>query len=141
MLQVHLIRNSPPAASNGRLKRDPSIEEEPLPAIVDTVGDTDMEVDEHAEAREAQDRQREQRRGRDDRELRYPTGPRHAGVDDRRAEPRREQPYPDRRYGGYAGGGDRRFAGAGGRGGYRSEGRMYSDGMRRGGGQGQGYRS
>ena len=138
MLQVHFIGNAVPATSNARLKRDPSIEEEPLLAVVDTVGDTEMEIDEHAGAREAQDRQREQRRGRDEREPRYPTGPRQSEVDNKRPEPRREQSYQDRRYGGGYGGGDRRFGG--GRGGYRGEGRMYSDGMRRGGGQGQGYR-
>ncbi|KAK4547797.1 hypothetical protein LTR36_000755 [Oleoguttula mirabilis] len=132
VLYVYFENSTQPAA-NGRSRRQPPpAEEEPLPAIVDTVGDTEMEIDEHAEAREAENRQREQRRGRDEREPVIPGGPRQTEMDDYLTQPRRDQPHQDRRYGGY-GGGDRRFDN--GRGRYRGEGRMYSDNMRRGGGQ------
>ncbi|KAK5118072.1 hypothetical protein LTR62_004118 [Meristemomyces frigidus] len=108
--------------------------EDPLLAFVDTTGDTAMEIDEHADARAAEERQREDRR----REPRGPpTGPSQRPVNDypRRAEPA----YQDGRYGydgrdrGYRGGG------GGGRGGYRDDGRMYSDRMRHERG-GQSYR-
>ncbi|KAK4553529.1 hypothetical protein LTR86_009325 [Recurvomyces mirabilis] len=107
--------------------------DEPLSAFVDTTGDTAMEVDEHADARAAEDRQREERR----REPRPPpSGPSQRPADDypRRAEPA----YQDGRYG--YDGRDRGYrGGSGGRGGgYRDEGRLYSDRMRRG--DGQGYR-
>jgi len=97
-----------------------------LQAVVDTVGDTSMmEVDEHAEDREVQDRVREERRGRDDRGPRYPAGPSNY-------DRRREEPYDDRRYGGDErrwGGGGARGGGGGGR--YRDGGRTFQ----RGGGQ------
>lgn len=100
---------------------------------MDTVGDVEMEIDEHAEARELENRQREQRRGRDERVPLAPGGPRQTDLDDYLTQPRPVQSYQDRRYGGGYGGGDRRFDS--GRGGYRGQGRMYSDNMRPGGGQ------
>jgi hypothetical protein len=95
---------------------------------VDTTGDVAMEVDEHAEAREIENRQREERRGRDDRpgDRRYPSGPRDDYYN--RGGGRAEPEYQDGRYG--FGGVDRRYDG-----GRFSGGRMFSDGMRRGGGQ------
>lgn len=93
-----------------------------------------MEIDEHAQARELEDKQREERRGRDDRAPKYPSGPRQPETDEYYRGPRRAEPeYNDGRYGFAGAGGDRRFGG--GRGRYREGGRMYSDSMRRGGGQ------
>lgn len=103
-----------------------------------------MEIDENAQAREAEDRLREERRGRNDRPPRDPRDPRDPGYpqgppggyprDDgyygrgpRRAEPA----FQDGRYG--YGGGDR--YNNGGR--YHGGGRMYSDGMGR---RGQSWR-
>jgi len=122
------------------------VEETPI-AIVDTVGDDTMEVDEHAQAREVENRQREERR-RDDRGARQSGPSTRYERDDRngqtpnedyyRSQQQRAEPqFQDGRYG--FGGGNR--YGGGGRGGrYRDEGRMYSDRMRRGGGGGQSYR-
>ncbi|TKA26140.1 hypothetical protein B0A50_04637 [Salinomyces thailandicus] len=95
-------------------------EEEPLPAVVDVVGDEEMQmdVDEHAEDRAAQDRAREMHRGRDTRDVRYPTGP--AADYERRRYDDRE--YDGRRYNGGGGGGMGR--------GY--SGRGYPQGPRRG---------
>ncbi|KXL46669.1 hypothetical protein M433DRAFT_316719 [Acidomyces richmondensis BFW] len=106
--------------------------EEPVPSIVDTAGDTTMEVDQHAESREIEDKQREERRGReesgDNRYLRtgedYRRGGRFTGSE---YEDGRYTFQRDRRYGGGRGGG------GGGR--YRDQGRMFSDSMRRRGSQ------
>lgn len=125
----------------GKRQQPPPEEEEPLPAIVDTTGDVEMEVDEHANARALENRQREERRGRDMREPAYPAAERN----DYPREPRRAEPeYQDGRYG--FDGRDRRYNGRGGGGGgggarYREDDRFYSNRMRRGGGgSGQSYR-
>jgi hypothetical protein len=112
-------------SSNGNGNAAQPQAEEILPAFVDTTGDIAMEVDEHADARAAQNRQREERR-RDPRDA--PSGPAPRDRDDfpRRAEPA----YQDGRYG--FDGRDRGYGGGGAR--YRGGGRMYSDQMRRGGG-------
>ncbi|KAF2764669.1 hypothetical protein EJ03DRAFT_331635 [Teratosphaeria nubilosa] len=131
LLHVHYAdgRVTTPGAQSQRSMPEPP-EEEPLQVVVDTTGDVVMEVDEHAEAREAENRQREERRGRDDRgpDRRYPDPPR----DDyyHRGSGRAEPAYQDARYGF---GGDRGWGGRGaGRGGYRDGPRMYD---RRGGSQ------
>ncbi|EME41590.1 hypothetical protein DOTSEDRAFT_73872 [Dothistroma septosporum NZE10] len=121
---------------NGTAAAQPQAEVE---APVDAVMDDTMEVDENAESREAQDRLREERRGGPDRRPRddYHAAPRgnRGYEDDYYRGPRRAEPaYQDGRYG-YQGD---RFGGPRGR--YRDESRMYSDGMRRGGGGGQSYR-
>ena len=106
--------------------------DESLPVVVDTVGDVAMEVDEHADARAAEDRQREERR-REPRSQDYPTGPSQPRPDySRRAQP----DYQDGRYGF----GNGRYGGGGGGGGgvgrgYGTGPRMYSDRMGRSGGQ------
>ena len=103
-----------------------------------------MEIDENAQAREAEDRRREERRGpaeqrappRDD----YPTGPRghdRGGYqeDYYNRGPRRAEPaYQDGRYGFGGGGGGRHHGG----GGYRNDGRLGGGGY--GGRGGQTYR-
>ncbi|RMY20217.1 hypothetical protein D0867_04146 [Hortaea werneckii] len=95
----------------------PTRQEEPLGFVEDKAGDVDMDVDEHAEDRAAQDRAREMHRGRSERDNR--NGP-PQDYDDRRY-------YDDRGYGG----GDRRFGAGGGRRGYN--GRGYPTGPRHGG--------
>ncbi|RMY42599.1 hypothetical protein D0865_11846 [Hortaea werneckii] len=95
----------------------PTRQEEPLGFVEDKVGDVDMDVDEHAEDRAAQDRAREMHRGRSKRDNR---NGRPQDYDDRRY-------YDDRGYGG----GDRRFGAGGGRRGYN--GRGYPTGPRHGG--------
>ncbi|RMX70774.1 hypothetical protein D0869_16307 [Hortaea werneckii] len=95
----------------------PTRQEEPLGFVEDKVGDVDMDVDEHAEDRAAQDRAREMHRGRSERDNRNGPPP---DYDDRRY-------YDDRGHGG----GDRRFGAGGGRRGYN--GRGYPTGPRHGG--------
>ncbi|KAK4620153.1 hypothetical protein CLAFUW4_11551 [Fulvia fulva] len=112
---------------------------------VDAVMDDSMEVDENAQSREAQDRLREERRGGPDRRPRddYPAGPRdnRGYMDHYYRGPRRQDGlFQDGRQDGRYGYQGDRFGGGGPRGRYRDEGRMYSDGMRRGGGGGQSYR-
>ncbi|KAI7088456.1 hypothetical protein KC356_g3303 [Hortaea werneckii] len=107
----------PNPAFKGR-SAQPSRQEEPLGFVEDKIGDVDMNVDEHAEDRAAQDRAREMHRGRSERDNR--NGPPPQDYDDRRY-------YDDRGYGG----GDRRFGAGGGRRGYN--GRGYPTGPRHGG--------
>ena len=136
-----------PSQSRAQDRRQPVAEEEPA-FVVDTAGDVMMEIDEHAEAREVENRQREERRGRDDRRPRDsppPSGPksnpRSNAPSDYYAGGRRSEPqYADGRYGGRGGGGGGGGSyGQGGRGGYSDRSRMYSDAPRRGGGS-QSYR-
>jgi len=153
-LLVQMLHNNGNAgyANGGAVEASLTVEEEPLSAFVDTIGDDAMEVDEHADARAAEDRQREERRReprepreqrqpREPREPAYPTGPAQRQANDyqRRAEPAYQDGRfgfdgRDRGYGGARGG----LFGRGGGGG----GRMYSDRMIRGGrgGSGQSYR-
>ena len=102
-----------------------------------------MEVDENAEAREAENRLREERRTRDDRAQRevFPTGPRgghYRSEMDSYYDRRPRQTYQDGRYGfggGYSDGGRGGYR-DGGRGGYRDSGRgRYGDDRRYGNGQ------
>lgn len=120
-------------AGGGGLRRNNS-ERQPVPEQAPALGgaqgdDVAMEVDENAEAREAEDRRREERRGRDDRAPRgdvFPSGPRGQGYyrsdSDSYYDRRPRQNYQDGRYG---------FGG-----GYRDAGRgRYGDDRRYGGGQ------
>ncbi|KAK0288656.1 hypothetical protein LTR35_003054 [Friedmanniomyces endolithicus] len=153
-LLVQMLHNNGNAgyANGGAVEASLTVEEEPLSAFVDTIGDDAMEVDEHADARAAEDRQREERRReprepreqrqpREPREPAYPTGPAQGQANDyqRRAEPAYQDGRfgfdgRDRGYGGARGGSLGRGGGGGGR--------MYSDRMTRGGrgGSGQSYR-
>jgi len=153
MLYVYYVDGSVAAQTAARDQRQPVVAETPI-AVVDTVGDDTMEVDEHAQAREVENRQREERRSRDDRgPAREPysaPAPRY-DYNDRNGQPSADDYYRsqqrsdpeyqvnrdtrDTRYGFGGGGfgGGNRYGGRGGR--YRDEGRMYSDRMRRGGGQ------
>lgn len=103
----------------------------PFTVDVEPAVEEAMEIDENAQAREAEDRRREERRGpaerappRDD----YPTGPRNdRGYSDDyyNRGPRRSEPaYQDGRYG-FGGGG--RYGGGGG---YRHDGRLGGYGNR-----------
>ncbi|KAH9844709.1 hypothetical protein Tdes44962_MAKER10510 [Teratosphaeria destructans] len=101
-------------------------EEEPLPVVGRHDRRRVMEVDEHAEAREAQNRHREERRGRDDRgpDRRYPDPPRDDYLPSA-AGGRAEPAYHDARSYGFDG--DRGWGGrGGGRGGYRDGPRAYA---------------
>ncbi|WPG99262.1 Hypothetical protein R9X50_00207300 [Acrodontium crateriforme] len=122
VLYVYYARDGGAVAPNA--ETPVLVEPEAAPA------DETMEVDENAIEREEQDRIRAERRGRNDV---FPTGPR----DERRFDSRQHEgdynrsQYRDGRQG-YEGG----RGGFGRGGGYgRGGGRMYSDGMRRGGGQ------
>ncbi|KAK3638056.1 hypothetical protein LTR56_013266 [Elasticomyces elasticus] len=148
-LFVQMHHENGPATNGAATEAPLPVEEEPLTAVVDTVGDTAMEIDEHADARVAEDRQREERRREPrepreprDREPAYPSSAPRQNNDYR---PRAEPAYQDGRYG--YDGRDRRYGGGGRGGGYGGGGayggggggRMYSDRMRHGD-SGRGYR-